>query len=157
VNRIERYLDQLIGGLNDMVERALQKHRLNPKTLDSNESTRKTDANWHQALEPGISIWGEQAIPPCPICGVNPHNWGIHEEWRHLPGAKSKEKLAAQTEKRTQRTRLQSDSRTTTIGRRGLSILLCKRPRFVFGFGDGCAREGAAPLPSPSDVEACDS
>jgi hypothetical protein len=111
VNRIERYLDQLIGGLNDMVERALQKHRLNPKTLDSNESTRKTDANWHQALEPGISIWGEQAIPPCPICGVNPHNWGIHEEWRHLPGAKSKEKLAAQTEKRTQRTRLQSYSR----------------------------------------------
>jgi hypothetical protein len=39
----------------------------------------------------------------------------------------------------------------------GLSILLCKWPRFVFGFGDGCAREGAAPLPSPSDVEACDS
>jgi hypothetical protein len=96
VNRIERYLDQLIGGLNDMVERALQKHRLNPKTLDSNESTRKTDANWHQALEPGISIWGEQAIPPCPICGVNPHNWGIHEEWRRLPGAKSKERLADQ-------------------------------------------------------------
>ena len=39
----------------------------------------------------------------------------------------------------------------------GLSILLCKWPRFVFGFGDGCAREGAAPLPSPSDVEAGDS
>jgi hypothetical protein len=33
----------------------------------------------------------------------------------------------------------------------GVSILLCKRPGFVFG--DGCAREGAASLPSPSDVE----
>jgi hypothetical protein len=27
---------------------------------------------------------------------VNPHNWGIHEEWRRLPGAKSKERLADQ-------------------------------------------------------------
>ena len=34
---------------------------------------------------------------------------------------------------------------------RGVSILLCKRPGFVFG--DGSAREGAAPLPSPSHVE----
>jgi hypothetical protein len=37
----------------------------------------------------------------------------------------------------------------------GLSSLLCKRPGFVFG--DGCAREGAAPLPSPIHVEGfCD-
>ena len=34
---------------------------------------------------------------------------------------------------------------------RGVSTLLCKRPGFVFG--DGCAREGVASLPSPSDVE----
>ena len=36
-------------------------------------------------------------------------------------------------------------------GSAGVSILLCKRPGFVFG--DGCAREGAASLPSPSGVE----
>jgi hypothetical protein len=39
----------------------------------------------------------------------------------------------------------------TAFIERGVSILLCKRPGFVFG--DGCAREGAASLPSPSDVE----
>ena len=33
----------------------------------------------------------------------------------------------------------------------GVSTLLCKRPSFVSG--DGCAREGATSLPSPSDVE----
>jgi hypothetical protein len=33
----------------------------------------------------------------------------------------------------------------------GVSTLLCKRPGS--GFWDGCAREGAASLPSPSDVE----
>jgi Transposase DDE domain len=36
---------------------------------------------------------------------------------------------------------------SSSARRKGLSILLCKRPRFVLGFGDGCAREGAAPLP----------
>lgn len=34
-------------------------------------------------------------VPPCPICGVIPHNWSIHEEWRHIPGDKGPEKLAA--------------------------------------------------------------
>jgi hypothetical protein len=41
--------------------------------------------------------------------------------------------------------------RRRELGSLGVSILLCKRPGFVFG--DGCAREGAASLPSPSDVE----
>jgi len=37
-------------------------------------------------------------VPPCPICGVVPHNWSIHEEWRHIPGDKGSEKLAADRE-----------------------------------------------------------
>jgi GGDEF domain-containing protein len=37
-------------------------------------------------------------VPPCPICGVIPHNWSIHEEWRHTRGDKGPEKLAADRE-----------------------------------------------------------
>jgi len=37
-------------------------------------------------------------VPPCPICGVIPHNWWIHEEWRHIPGDEGPEKLAADRE-----------------------------------------------------------
>ena len=44
---------------------------------------------------------------------------------------------------------------TKTEGRasaKGVSILLCKRPGFVFG--DGVPGKGAVPLPWPSDLEA---
>lgn len=37
-------------------------------------------------------------VPPCPICGVIPRDWSIHEEWRHIPGDKGPEKLAADRE-----------------------------------------------------------
>src|SRR5207245_7609651 len=50
--------------------------------------------------------------------------------------------------------KLQAGLRMLVIGiayPSGVSTLLCKRPGF--GFWDGCAREGAASLPSPSDVE----
>jgi hypothetical protein len=101
--RIEHRLDELIGGLNGMVERALQKHGFNSETLNLNDqlnrkTDRKTDTNRREAPESESPIWNGQAVPTCPVCGVNPHNWAFHEEWRRLPEATSKKKIAADRE-----------------------------------------------------------
>jgi len=96
-NNIEECLNELIAQLNVLVERVICKLGFDCKTLKSHDqSDRNAEAN-RKRHPASASVWGE-AVPPCPLCGTIPHNWAIHEEWRHLPGAKSGDKLAAYRE-----------------------------------------------------------
>jgi hypothetical protein len=96
---IERLLDALIGRLNSTVDRIFEKHGFNRKTLSFDEKLDGISEASSQGL-PALeaSAWCGQAVPPCPVCGTIPHNWTIHEEWRHLPGTKSPDKVAADRE-----------------------------------------------------------
>jgi hypothetical protein len=112
-------LDRLLVGRVDWL---LLEHGFDPKTLKfDNQPDRKIETNQQSyRLSPSSSPAGESnvpynlakpepeerktansfglTVPPCPICGVNPHDWSIHEKWRHTPGAKGAEKLAADRE-----------------------------------------------------------
>jgi hypothetical protein len=93
-NIMERQLDQMIAGLNVLVDRVFRKHAPECNTCNSHgQSDRNAEANRneHPAL---ASVLGE-TVRPCPVCGTISHNWAIHEEWRHLPGAKCEDKVAA--------------------------------------------------------------
>jgi hypothetical protein len=77
-----------------MVYGLLLNHGFDPKTRKfDNQPAPKTveETNKHTVPNP----FGDAPIPPCPICGVIPHDLSIHEEWRQLPGAKSVDKLEA--------------------------------------------------------------
>jgi hypothetical protein len=63
----------------------------------ANEQSSQPSEN-QQGLLTLEAIWGGQTVPPCPVCGGNPHNWGIHEQWRRRPTAKSKDKVVADRE-----------------------------------------------------------
>jgi hypothetical protein len=120
-----RRLDELCGQLIGMVDRVLLEHGFDPRTREfDNQPDRKIKTNQQShRLTPLTSPAGEssvpynvskpivvetgqrkapksfgETVPPCPICGVIPHNRSIHEEWRHTPGAKGAEKLAADGE-----------------------------------------------------------
>ena len=95
-NRTEQLLDKLIGQLNAIVDRAFRRHGLICKTVkfdDQLEREREANRQGFPTLPP--SRWGGQAVPPCPVCGVIPHNLTVHDEWRRLPRAKSPDKVAA--------------------------------------------------------------
>ena len=96
LSELKKRLDERCGQLIGMVDRLLLEHGFNPKTRKfANQPDRKIveETNKQTASNPfGVPI------PPCPICGVIPHNWPIHEEWRHLPGAKSVDKIEADRE-----------------------------------------------------------
>lgn len=92
-NLIEQLLNELIG-LGAMVDRAFEKHGFNRNgTKFDSPLDRKTE---EMALE--AQVRGGHTVPPCPVCGVTPHNWAIHEEWLRLPGTKSEDKVAADRE-----------------------------------------------------------
>jgi hypothetical protein len=96
-NSIERQLDEVVAELNVLVERVFWKHGFDCKTLtfhDQSDRSTQTNRKGHAAL---VSVRSE-AVPRCPVCGTIPHNWAIHEEWRHLPGAKGEDKVAADRE-----------------------------------------------------------
>lgn len=120
-SRLDELVDLLVGG----VDRLLLEHGFDPKTLKfDNQPDRKTETNQqshrltpssspaggsnepYNLAKPMVKETGEEktpnsfglTVPPCPICGVIPHNWLIHKEWRHTPGAKGAEKLAADEE-----------------------------------------------------------
>jgi hypothetical protein len=96
-DRIEQHLDELIARLNVMVDRVLRKQPFDPKALKFHgQSNRNAEPN-REEHPTSASVWRE-AVPPCPVCGTTPHNWTIHEAWRHLPGVKSEDKLAADRE-----------------------------------------------------------
>ena len=117
-----RLVDELCGQLIGMVDRVLLEHGFDPRTRKfDNQPDRKIETNQQShRLTPSTSPAGEstvpynvskpiveetgqrkapkslgETVPPCPICGVIPHRWSIHDEWRHTPGAKGAEKLAA--------------------------------------------------------------
>ncbi len=90
----EKRLNDLIGQLTGRVDRAFLKLGFNRKTLKfDNQPDGKTEAS---RREP--PAFDNNAIPLCPVCGVVPHNLALHDEWRHLPGAKSVDKIAADWE-----------------------------------------------------------
>ena len=94
--RIEQRLNELIGPLSNMVDRTLRKHGFDRNTHKFDDQLEQTtEANRQGAPTLEASSWGGQAVPPCPVCGVIPHNVAIHDEWRRLPGAKSPDKVAA--------------------------------------------------------------
>lgn len=122
---LERCLDELCGQLIGMVDRLLLEHGFDPKTrkfdnqpdqkIETNQQFHKLTASTSPAGEssvpynlskPIVEETGEQkapnsfgaTLPRCPICGVIPHNWSIHEEWRHTLAAEDAEKLAADRE-----------------------------------------------------------
>lgn len=122
---LERWLDELCGQLIGLVDRLLLEHGFDPKTrkfddqpdprIETNQQSQKLTLPTSPAVESSVlynvskPLVGERGrrkapnpfgktVPPCPICGVNPHNWSIHEEWRHTRGAKGAEKLAADRE-----------------------------------------------------------
>jgi hypothetical protein len=118
----EKLLTDLISQLSGMVGRVFLKHGFNPtirkfdngpEKIEINEQSHKLtpprspagESSVHNVSKPIVETGQLKApesfgvpVPPCPICGVIPHNWSIHEEWRHTPGAKSHEKLWADSE-----------------------------------------------------------
>jgi GGDEF domain-containing protein len=123
--KVKSRLDELVGLLLGMVDRVLLERGFDPKTFKfDNQPDRKIETNQQShRLTPSTSPAGEPnvpydlakpiveetgeretpnsfglPVPPCPICGVIPHNWSIHEEWRHTRGDKGPEKLAADRE-----------------------------------------------------------
>lgn len=121
--RPEKLLNDLIGQLGDMVDRVFLKLGFNrtthqfdnrPEKIETNQQSHKPTPSTSPAGESGVHnvpkpILGQigqlnapksfgAPVPHCPICGVIPHNWSIHEEWRQTPRAKGTEKLAADRE-----------------------------------------------------------
>ena len=123
--KVKSRFDELGGLLLGMIDRLLLERGFDPKAFKfDNQPDRKIETNQQShRLTPSTSPAGEPnvpydlakpiveetgerktpnsfglTVPPCPICGVIPHNWSIHEEWRHIPGDKGPEKLAADRE-----------------------------------------------------------
>ena len=115
---LDKQIDQLIG----LVDSLSLKHGFDPRTLTFLNQP-DVDKQLSRKLKPPTSAAGEssapysvprpiveepsqqeslksfgKAVPPCPICGVTPHNLSIHDEWRYTPGTKSEEKIAADRE-----------------------------------------------------------
>jgi hypothetical protein len=125
LRELKSRLDELRGLLVARVDRVLLEHGFDPKTLKfESRPDRKTETKQqphrptpssstagetnvpYNISKPILEKTGERiapdtfgaTVPPCPICGVIPHDRSIHEEWRHTPGAKGGEKLAADRE-----------------------------------------------------------
>jgi hypothetical protein len=93
-NRIGQCFDELIARLNVIVDRVSRRRGFDRKSLKFDDQLdRRTQAN--QEEHPPLASLSREAVPSCPVCGTIPHNCNIHEEWRHLFGAKSEDKVAA--------------------------------------------------------------
>jgi hypothetical protein len=90
----EKHLHKLLGRLSHIVDRVFLRLSFNRETFKlDNKLDRETKANHREQ-----STYNVNGIPPCPVCGVVPHNLAIHDEWRFLPGAKGADKIAAERE-----------------------------------------------------------
>ena len=87
---IEKNLDAEINQISDTVDLVLGRDGFNSKTRKFDNPSGRPAEN----IQTEPRTLGEVA-PPCPVCGVIPHNLAIHDEWRNIPGVKSQDKIAA--------------------------------------------------------------
>jgi hypothetical protein len=96
-SNVEQHLDEVVAGLNALVERVFRNHGFDCKTRKFyGQSAGNAEAN-RKEHPASVAVLGA-TVPPCTVCGAIPHNWAIHEEWRHLPGSKSEGKVAGDRE-----------------------------------------------------------